>query len=129
MKYLIPLIIGAAAAYIIFSQSGPGSGPNWPVASGPQAPKATLVEFGAEWCAPCKAMKPILDQLKREFTGQADVVTVDIDQNRDLAIRHGVKLIPVLFIYDKNGREKKRLEGMVSKTELTRLLNETIQGS
>lgn len=70
--------------------------------------RPTLVDFGAAFCIPCKRMKPILDSLKTEYAGRANVIFVDIKQERDMASRYRIMIMPTQVFYDARGKEVKR---------------------
>ena len=71
-----------------------------------------LVDFYADWCGPCQAMMPIVDELEG-----IKVYRVNIDQEQELAMEYGVMSIPT-FISFKDGKEYKKVIGMTSKEEL-----------
>jgi thioredoxin len=61
--------------------------------------KPAIIDFYADWCAPCKALSPILEELDREFQGQIDFYKIDTDQEQELAAMFGIQSIPtVIFI-------------------------------
>ncbi len=80
--------------------------------------RPTLVDFGAAFCVPCKRMKPILDALKTEYSGRANVIFVDIKQERDMASRYRIMLMPTQVFYDAGGKEMKRHMGFMDKPEI-----------
>ncbi|BDG02374.1 thioredoxin family protein [Anaeromyxobacter oryzae] len=84
----------------------------------PARPLVRLVDLGAGKCVPCKAMAPILEELKAEYAGRMDVQFVDVWQDPDAASRHGVRMIPTQIFYAADGRELARHEGFMAKAEI-----------
>lgn len=66
------------------------------------ADKPVLVDFWAEWCPPCKAMDPILDQLSVELADKVKIVKLDVDSNPGTTVRYNVRAMPTLIVF-KNG--------------------------
>ena len=85
----------------------------------------TLVDFWAEWCGPCKAIAPIIDELAGEYEGKATIAKVDVDSEPELAAQFGVQSIPTLLVL-KNGEEVNRFVGVTAKTELASALDAQI---
>ncbi len=83
--------------------------------------KVVLIDFGAEWCPPCKKMEPVLQQLQTELKAQFKLVKVDAGIHTDIMKDLYVETIPSFIIY-KNGKEVTRIEGVVSLDELKRQL-------
>jgi thioredoxin 1 len=77
-----------------------------------------LVDLGAGKCIPCKQMKPILEELTRDFAGQFEVVFIDVWENRDAGKRHGIRMIPTQIFYAADGKELARHEGFMSKKDI-----------
>jgi thioredoxin 1 len=76
--------------------------------------KPTLVDFWAPWCSPCRMMIPIIDQTKTELGDKANVLKVDVDKNKELSIKYGVRGVPTFIIF-KNGEVVWRRSGIIPK--------------
>lgn len=83
--------------------------------------KPVVVDFFAEWCGPCKMMKPILDDFKGMVGDKATVIKIDVDRNQHAAQAYGVRGVPTLAIF-KDGKIVWRQSGVMSATELQRAL-------
>lgn len=79
--------------------------------------KVVLVDFGAEWCAPCRKMNPIIDQIEKDNKGKVSVVRIDAASQDDLVKAKKVEQLPTFVIYN-NGKEVWRKSGIVAKAEL-----------
>lgn len=82
-----------------------------------QSPQAVLVDFYADWCGPCRAIAPIVEEIAAELNEKLKVVKLDVDQNQETAMQYGVQSIPTLLIF-KDGKEVERLIGYMSKSKL-----------
>ena len=76
-----------------------------------------LVDFWAEWCAPCKALAPILDEVSDELAGKIVITKVNLDENQDLAMKYSIRSIPTLLLF-KNGELLDMQVGLPSKSDL-----------
>ena len=77
-----------------------------------------LVDLGAGKCIPCKMMKPMLDELTREYSGQFDVVFIDVWENRKAGVQYGIRMIPTQVFYGADGKELFRHEGFFAKKDI-----------
>lgn len=87
-----------------------------------QNDKPVLVDFYADWCAPCRMMKPILEEVKQKVGGDATIIKVDVDRNPAAAETYHVTGIPTLIIF-KKGQVKWRQSGVVPAHQLIQQLN------
>lgn len=81
-----------------------------------------LIDVWADWCAPCKAISPIIDELSVEFHGTLSVGKLDADSNRDIVSDLSVRNIPAIFLY-KNGEIVDKSVGNTTKEELINMIN------
>ena len=84
--------------------------------------KKVLVDFYASWCGPCKMLRPVLDQIAETNTN-VEFVSINVDDEDELAEKYGVSAIPCLVLIDK-GEEVKRSVGLISRDELEDLIGE-----
>lgn len=77
-----------------------------------------LVDLGANKCIPCKAMAPILEELKKDYAGQLNVEFIDVWKNPDAGKAYGVEMIPTQIFYDSEGKELFRHTGFYAKEDI-----------
>jgi len=87
--------------------------------------KPVLVDFSAEWCGPCKMMKPILEELKQKMGDRATILKVDIDQNPKAAAAFKIQSVPTLILF-KRGAVLWRKSGVMQVKELENLIQQNI---
>lgn len=88
--------------------------------------KPVLVDFWAPWCAPCRAIAPMIEQLAQEFESQAIVGKMNVDEHQQVAARYGIQAIPTLMIFH-NGKAVESMVGSATKSVLAESLQALIQ--
>ena len=91
-----------------------------------QSDQPVLVDFWAEWCAPCRMMTPIVESVADKFQGTAKVFKLNVDDNPSVSQRFGIKGIPTLIVF-KGGKEAERLVGATNEQAVTRLIEEQLK--
>ena len=90
-------------------------------------PKPVLVEFWATWCAPCRAVAPVVERVAAQVAGEVDVVKVDVDQAQQTAQRYRITSIPTLAVF-VGGKLTAQVQGAVPEPQLLALLDKGIPG-
>ncbi len=88
-----------------------------------QHPGLVVVDFWAEWCGPCRAIAPVLEQLQSEYAGKLKVVKLDVDANQQTSMRLNVRSIPTLMFF-KNGTRVDQVIGAVPKAHLVKKIDQ-----
>ena len=83
-----------------------------------------LVELGADTCIPCKQMAPILEELKKEYEGRMIVEVIDVNENREEAMKYNIRVIPTQILFDVEGKEVGRHEGFIAKEVLVKVFEQ-----
>ncbi len=84
-----------------------------------------LVDFWAEWCAPCRMLAPTVEAVAEKYVGSASVVKLNVDDNPGVAQRYGIKGIPTLILF-KGGKEEERVVGATSKEAISRMIDKHV---
>src|SRR5688572_27048260 len=86
-----------------------------------QSERPVLVDFWAEWCAPCRMLAPTVDAVAEYYAESADVVKLNVDDNPSTAGAYGIKGIPTLILFTE-GKEVERIVGATSKESISRII-------
>lgn len=84
-----------------------------------------LVDFWAEWCGPCKALSPLIDELAKDYQGKAKVGKVDTDANRQVSVRFSVSAIPTVILFNK-GEIVEKFVGLRGKKDFQAALDRVV---
>ena len=86
----------------------------------------TLVDFYATWCGPCKAMHPILEQVKEKLGDQIRIIKIDVDKHRELSLKYEIQAVPTFILFRK-GETLHRFSGGMPRVDLIHLLELYLQ--
>ena len=129
----------AAVLYLKVARSGSAGGPSQlppapeeialaseaaDTGTGTQETLPRLIDLGADKCVPCKLMAPILEELRREYLGQFEVVFIDVWKKKSEAQKYDIRVIPTQIFYDAAGKELFRHQGFFSKEDILRTWQE-----
>jgi len=87
--------------------------------------QAVLVDFWAEWCGPCKALAPVLDEIADEYDGKVTIAKVNVDENDQTPPKYGIRGIPTMLLF-KDGAVVATKMGALSKAELSTFIDTNI---
>ena len=82
-----------------------------------ESEKPTLVDFYADWCGPCRMLKPILEEIEEEYGDKVNIVKINVDEYQELSAEYQIRSIPTLILFTK-GEQKWKESGLKSKDEL-----------
>lgn len=84
-----------------------------------------LLDFGAEWCGPCKKLDPIVTEVAKDYDGKVAVAKIDIGVNREVAMHFGIMNVPTL-LFLKEGKVVRSFSQLVPKNTITKTLDELL---
>jgi thioredoxin 1 len=87
-----------------------------------QSEKPVLIDFFATWCGPCKALSPILKEVKDSLGDRISIIKIDVDKNQEVASKYQVRGVPTMILF-KNGQQLWRQSGVLSKEEIIKTIN------
>ena len=90
-----------------------------------KSPTPVLVDYWAEWCGPCKAIAPILDDVATSYSGKLKIAKMNVDENREIPAKFGIRGIPTLMLF-KDGQLAATKVGALSKSQLTAFIDQQL---
>ena len=90
-----------------------------------QSAQPVLVDYWAEWCGPCKMIAPVLDELATTYSGKLTIAKMNVDENRDIPAKFGIRGIPTLMVF-KRGQLAATKVGAMSKAQLSAFIDQQL---
>ena len=90
-----------------------------------QSGNPVLEDYWAEWCGPCKIIAPILDEVSKDYGDRLQIAKMNVDENRDVPAKYGIRGIPTLMIF-KNGNIEATKVGALSKSQLAAFIDSNL---
>jgi len=87
--------------------------------------KLVLLDFWAEWCGPCRALGPKLEEIAGEYGEKVKVVKINIDENKETAQKYGIRSIPTMILF-KDGQDTEMLTGNLPKEDIVSKINASV---
>ena len=123
----IIVALAAAALAIVYGVRGSlfdsGSTENMATLTSPFPDRVVMLDLGATECVPCKMMAPILEELKKEYAGRAEIIFIDVWKDPDQAKKYGIRAIPTQIFFNAEGREVHRNTGFMDKKRIVDILS------
>ncbi len=88
--------------------------------------KASIVQFSADWCSPCRTLKPIMEEISNEMSDKLNFFYMDIDSSPNVPTLFTIRGVPTLIIFDKNGEQKNLKVGFSTKSNVKSFIEENI---
>lgn len=88
--------------------------------------KPTFLDISATWCAPCYQAAPAVEEIKKKYEGQANIMTVNYDEAKRLASKYGVRTLPSFIFFNKNGKHTEVMAGFDGKEKLEKVVDELL---
>lgn len=90
-----------------------------------KSPVPVLVDFWAEWCAPCRMLAPTVEAIANQYQGKIKVGKVNVDENQNVSFRYNVRGIPTLILF-KNGEPKDQIVGNTSRDNIAQMIDRNL---